>query len=55
MGKGTIEDFQTGTTYTGEFLNGQPNGQGKYQFSDGSEYDGVVVDGKFEGDGQFTL
>lgn len=55
MGQGTVEDFLTGTSYTGAFASGQPNGQGKYKFGDGSEYEGTVVEGRFEGDGQFTF
>lgn len=50
-----MEDFLTGTSYTGMFADGQPNGIGKYNFADGSEYEGAVVQGRFEGDGQFTL
>jgi hypothetical protein len=55
QGQGTVEDFLSGTSYTGHFADGQPNGAGKYRFADGSEYDGTVVQGRFEGDGQFTL
>lgn len=54
-GKGTIEDFLNGISYTGELSNGQINGFGKYQFADGSEFEGGVLKGKFHGDGQFTL
>jgi len=35
--------------------DGQITGQGKYTYSDGSEYDGSFVRGKFQGEGQFTL
>ncbi len=55
QGQGIVEDFLTGTSYTGQFAGGQPNGAGKYRFADGSEFDGTVAQGRFEGDGQFTL
>lgn len=54
-GRGTVEDFLTGTSYTGQFAGGQPNGMGTYKFADGSEYEGNVVQGRFDGDGQFTF
>ena len=54
-GKGSVEDFLTSTSYTGELADGNITGVGKYQFSDGSEYEGGVLNGKFHGDVQFTL
>ena len=54
-GKGVFEDYNYQLTYTGDMNNGQITGSGKLTFSDGSEYEGNFVRGKFEGEGQFTL
>lgn len=54
-GQGTLEDSRTGIKYTGTFAYGKITGFGKYVFLDGSEYEGGFFDGKFEGDGTFTL
>lgn len=54
-GKGTIEDFNTGIIYTGDVKSGAITGFGKYKFVDGSEYEGTFENGRFNGDGQFTL
>lgn len=54
-GKGTVQEFNYNIRYTGDMNDGQITGQGKYTYSDGSEYDGSFVRGKFQGEGQFTL
>lgn len=54
-GKGTVEDFNYGIIYTGELKDGEITGFGKYKYTDGSEYEGSFLRGRFEGEGQFTL
>lgn len=41
-------------TYSGDFKNGLPDGQGKYLFSNGDFYDGAWEKGKKEGQGSFS-
>ena len=45
----------SGDTYTGEFLNGQYNGEGEYQFSDGRHYTGSWVNSQKNGYGVFSF
>lgn len=44
-----------GDRYTGEFLNGQYNGEGEYQFADGRHYSGSWVNGQKNGYGVFSF
>jgi hypothetical protein len=37
-GNGTDKFEATGDTYTGEYLNGQPNGKGTYTWKNGQFY-----------------
>lgn len=46
--------FADGSTYIGEWLNGQPHGKGKWTNSDGSYYDGHWNEGKKCGWGVFV-
>ena len=41
--------------YTGEFLDGHPNGQGTYTFRSGSKYIGEFKDGLFHGQGTLNF
>lgn len=54
-GTGTITFNQT-HTYEGEFMDGiaNPNGKGKIVYTDGSLYEGDVVNGKYHGFGKYT-
>lgn len=45
-GKSRGQDF-----YDGDFVNGVPNGQGTYVWSDGDKYVGQFKDGKAHGNG----
>lgn len=54
-GKGGIDQINTGVSYSGDFIDGQITGFGKYGYPDGSSYEGGVQNGRFNGDGQFTL
>jgi hypothetical protein len=49
-GWGTFE-WESGDTYTGEWVNGSRTGIGAYDWKDGSFYYGYFRDGKLEGDG----
>lgn len=51
-GTGTIENDQF--TFTGEFLNGRPNGQGQIKYKNGTSYDGQLVNGFYHGKGLYT-
>lgn len=54
-GKCKIEDFMTGTEYEGDVIDGKLTGHGKYIFADHSVFEGQVFEGRFHGDGTFTL
>ena len=41
-------------TYTGNFRNGYPDGQGKYTWKNGTWYNGNWKDGLFDGNGTFS-
>jgi len=41
-------------TYTGNFKNGYPDGEGKYTWKNGTWYDGSWKAGLFDGNGTFT-
>ena len=41
-------------SYTGNFKNGYPDGQGKYTWKNGSWYDGNWKNGLFDGNGTFS-
>lgn len=41
-------------SYTGNFKNGYPDGQGKYTWKNGSWYDGLWKNGLFEGQGTLS-
>ncbi len=43
-----------GGTYTGEFVDGERNGQGTEKFTTGDEYTGEFKDGRFHGQGSYT-
>jgi hypothetical protein len=42
-------------TYTGDFENGLPNGEGKIKFENGDIYEGEFYNGKIEGIGKMTF
>ena len=46
------KEFETGT-YTGDWMDGAPNGKGKHTFSDGDVYKGDWVEGKEHGKGKY--
>ena len=48
------KEKMTNGVYEGEYLNGQPNGQGTYNFDDGNKYAGQFTDGKPNGLGTRT-
>ena len=43
-----------GTSYVGEFRNGQKNGKGTFTYADGATYFGIFKNGKEHGQGTFT-
>ena len=47
------KEFETGT-YTGDWMDGAPNGKGKHTFSDGDVYEGDFVGGMICGEGRMT-
>ena len=47
VGEATGKDF-----YSGEFKNGLPHGQGRYQWANGDSYQGEWKKGKMEGSGE---
>ena len=51
--KGVIENDSY--KYTGEIINGLPNGHGVIEYTNGNVYTGDFVDGKFHGEGFFTF
>lgn len=50
-GHGTIENDQF--TFTGEFLNGRPNGPGQMTYKNGASYNGGFVNGFYHGPGTY--
>ncbi len=50
-GKGTAIGIDS---YTGDFKNGYPDGQGKYTWKNGNWYEGFWKDGLFEGQGTLS-
>ena len=51
--KGTAS-FEDGSSYHGEWKNGQANGQGVRVFSDGAKYVGDFKNGLFHGNGSIN-
>ncbi len=51
-GKGIFK-YKNGETYSGEFLNNQPEGVGKYYFLNGDIYEGDFANGKINGYGTY--
>jgi hypothetical protein len=51
-GKGTEQWNYNQIIYTGDFVDGQKTGKGKFEF-DGNMYTGDFVDGKFHGKGKY--
>lgn len=51
-GKGTEQWNYNQIVYTGDFVDGQKTGKGKFEF-DGNVYEGDFVDGKFHGKGKY--
>jgi hypothetical protein len=51
-GKGTEQWNYNQIVYTGDFVDGQKTGKGKFEF-DGNVYQGDFVDGKFHGKGKY--
>ena len=47
--------WKDGRSYSGDFVDGRPQGHGIEQLPDGSTYDGGWVDGRREGDGSMVL
>ena len=45
-------NFADGSTYTGEMVNGLPNGKGKRTWADGHTYDGEFFNGREDGMGE---
>ena len=55
--KGKADGMGTATgtdTYTGNFKNGYPDGEGKYTWKNGSTYDGFWKNGLFDGKGTLS-
>lgn len=50
-GKGTAKGINS---YTGDFKNGYPDGQGKYTWKNGSWYEGAWKNGLFDGQGTLS-
>lgn len=46
-----IENFQNGSVYQGQKLNGKRDGVGKFYYFDGGLYDGDWVENKMQGYG----
>ena len=46
--------FSNGIRFSGEFQNGRPNGQGRFEFANGNVYEGAFVDGLPNGFGSFS-
>lgn len=51
-GKGTEQWKYNQIKYTGDFVNSQKTGKGKFEF-DGNVYEGDFVDGQFHGQGKY--
>ncbi|KAL9187523.1 hypothetical protein ACHAXT_001626 [Thalassiosira profunda] len=49
--RGSVE-YENGDKWKGEFVDGQPGGQGKHTFADGDVYEGRLVDGAPNGSGK---
>lgn len=49
-----ITNTLTGSTFTGEVVNGKPNGKGTMVLKDGSKFEGFFVDGVINGYGVAT-
>ncbi len=47
-------EFESGSRYVGDFVDGLYEGQGEYTYSDGEGYVGAFLDGKFHGQGTYT-
>jgi hypothetical protein len=54
-GKGTYHSVKRGWKYTGQFKNGQPNGNGKMVFNNNRYYEGAFLNSKFHGKGAMYL
>lgn len=48
------EHWGDGTSYKGEFLNGEKHGKGEYKFPDGAIYEGSFKHDKFDGEGRLS-
>ena len=47
--------FPNGAVYTGQWLNGKPDGHGKLVEPNGETYEGQFVDGYVQGFGKFNF
>ena len=43
-----VFQYSNGNRYEGEFANGIMNGNGKFEWKDGSKFDGAVYDGEWK-------
>ena len=50
-GNGILENYENGTKYNGEILNGKKNGKGVLEFKDGTIYEGDFKNDAYEGMG----
>ncbi|WP_456277538.1 MORN repeat-containing protein [Bacillus sp. AK128] len=48
-------EWPDGTTYNGEFQNGEPHGKGTLQWADGNMYTGEFIEGKITGHGKLMF
>ena len=55
FGKQKITDTFFPGVYEGQYLNGEPNGQGTYTYTYGGKYVGEFKDGKKHGQGTYTF
>ena len=54
-GQGTYTWKETGTHYTGIWVNGEMEGEGTMTYVDGSKYVGMFKNGVEQGQGSFTF
>ena len=50
-----IYNYNDGSQYEGQFVNGLKNGKGKYKDADGNTFEGIWKDGKRNGRGKLKL
>ena len=55
FGKQKITDTSFPGVYEGQYLNGEPNGQGTYTYTYGGKYVGEFKDGKKHGQGTWVV